>query len=192
MSELPEAMLAAAVSVDGAARLREGEAVRATRLRHRHERRAGRQGVGQDDALGGVGAVVGDRDRVGGVGARRDGGRPADAVTAMSVDGERIADREVGDGRAPVGGGLCVGELVGRPEAAVDGIDVDAAEVAGPAAAGEVVVVRLAGRRPARGRLSPSSRQRRSGGGRSRTSTCSRCWCRCPTSCRSCRSGRTR
>ena len=55
-----------------------------------------------------------------------------------------------------------VGELVGRPERAVDRIDVDAAQVAGPAAVGEVRVVRLAGpgrhERPA----SPSCRRRRS------------------------------
>ena len=78
VSELPEAMLAVAVSVTVPPDCDEGEGVGARGLRHRHEGRAGRQGVGQDDALGGVGAVVGDRDGVGGVGPRRDGGRPAD------------------------------------------------------------------------------------------------------------------
>ena len=53
----------------------------------------------------------------------------------MSAELAGAAGREVGDGRAPVGGGLRVGELVGRPERAVDRIDVDAAQVAGPAAA---------------------------------------------------------
>src|SRR5262249_42318477 len=49
---------------DAAAGLPEGEGVGAARLRHGHEGRAGRQGVGQDEPLGGVGSLVGERDGV--------------------------------------------------------------------------------------------------------------------------------
>src|SRR5207244_9765395 len=83
--------------------------------------------------------------------AGRGGGRRGSDTQVRRADG--IADGEVGNRSAPVGRGLGVGELVGGPESAVGGLDVDADEVAGPATAAEIVVVRLTGpsRHPDRG-----------------------------------------
>src|SRR5437764_321781 len=57
------------------------------------------------------------------------------------------SEGEVSHGRAPVGGSLGVGELADPPKAAVVGIHADAAQIAGPAAAGKVLVVGLTGPR---------------------------------------------
>ena len=56
-----------------------------------------------------------------------------------------IADSEVSDGGSPIRGGLGIGEFIDSPEAAVGWVDVDAAEIAGPAAAAEIMVSGLAG-----------------------------------------------